>query len=493
MQSTRDPSLGTYLGTDANRFERRSGYEAAKTTDENSKHWRDADGLGPVSQVTPEVRRTLRNRCRHEVQNGCYASGIVRTLVGDTIGTGPRLQMLDEDASLNAEVEALWRIWEAASFWSLKARLLAGVNWINGEGYGLYRDSKRLARLGIPVTLDVRLIEPDQVAHPYGGYFANPETVGDDGIDVDDEGEPVSYRVLKSHPGDFRIGMPLNEADTVAAENVIHWFVPTRPGQLRGVTQMAPALPILNQLRRFTSATLTSAEVAALLSGVMKTTLGPDEAPIRGTRYYDTVDLVRGTLLGLPAGWDVQQFRPEQPIAGYAEFVDKKLEEIGRAINMPFGKVAGNHSRYNYSSARMDDGNYWSDRTVERNAFEAIVQRPLFYRWCDFARFVIPALSKYRGAWWKLKHCWHYDGRQSIDPVKDATGDELNLTNGSDTLAAIAARDGTTVEALLDQRQREMAMFRDRGLPLPPWLSGAPAPARVVNDQPMQGAPANAA
>ena len=36
---------------------------------------------------------------------------------------------------------------------------------------------------------------------------------------------------------------------------------PDRPGQLRGVTPLAPALPIFAQLRRFTSATLTAAEV----------------------------------------------------------------------------------------------------------------------------------------------------------------------------------------------------------------------------------------
>ena len=68
--------------------------------------------------------------------------------------------------------------------------------------------------------------------------------------------------------------------------------------------------------------------------------------------------------------------------------------------------------------------------------------------------------------------------------MKDATGDEMNLTNGTDTLAAIAARDGTTVETLLDQRQREMQMYMERGLPLPPWLSGTPAPSRVGDGQP---------
>jgi len=53
------------------------------------------------------VRRVLRNRARppnYEVANNSYAKGMggVLTLANDTIGTGPRLQMLTEDADANA-------------------------------------------------------------------------------------------------------------------------------------------------------------------------------------------------------------------------------------------------------------------------------------------------------------------------------------------------------------------------------------------------------
>jgi hypothetical protein len=56
----------------------------------------------------------------------------------------------------------------------------------------------------------------------------------------------------------------------------------------------------------------------------------------------------------------------------------------------------------------------------------------------------------------------------------------LNLTNGSDTLAAIAARDGTTEDALLDARAETKRKFEDRGLPLPAWLTGATATAKLA-------------
>ena len=60
------------------------------------------------------MRRILRNRARYEVANNSYAKGIVLTLANDTIGTGPRLQMLTPDASVNARVEEAFEAWSAA-------------------------------------------------------------------------------------------------------------------------------------------------------------------------------------------------------------------------------------------------------------------------------------------------------------------------------------------------------------------------------------------
>jgi capsid protein len=64
--------------------------------------------------VNPEVRRILRNRARYEVANNSYAKGIALTLANDTIGTGPRLQMLTDDAEANARIEDAFEQWSRA-------------------------------------------------------------------------------------------------------------------------------------------------------------------------------------------------------------------------------------------------------------------------------------------------------------------------------------------------------------------------------------------
>ncbi|MDP1799424.1 MAG: hypothetical protein Q8K78_18150, partial [Planctomycetaceae bacterium] len=45
----------------------RAKYDSALTTDNNRRHWANADGLSASAANGPEVRRILRNRARYEV------------------------------------------------------------------------------------------------------------------------------------------------------------------------------------------------------------------------------------------------------------------------------------------------------------------------------------------------------------------------------------------------------------------------------------------
>ncbi len=469
--------------------------DAARTTQENSKHWTRADSRGPISETSTGDRRTIRNRSRLEARNNPYYAGAIRTIVSDTVGTGPRLQMLTDDQKLNNAIMDLWRVWAIASDWALDCRVLVGVAEVVGECFGVFRDSKRLARLGLPITLSWKLLEPDQVAHPAGRLLTFGQ-YGDDGIETDEDGEVLLYKVLKAHPGDPFFARFMTLADDVRPENMIHWFEPNRPGQLRGNTPWESALPIFNQLRRFTSATLTAAEVASLLAGVMTNkNLPVDSDTYLGqladqAMWYDTVELIRGMLVTLPPGAEVQQFKPEQPTTNYEMFVQAKLKEIGRCRSMPYGKIAGDYSNHNYSSSKAEDAPYWADRDIQRQGLEAKAFDPFLYKWFEFAKFVIPALLKYDGEWWKLTHKWQYPARPTSDPTADATADELNLTNAADTLTAIAERDGVTLGELLDTRANEIAEFTRRGIPLPPWLAGASAPTRNEKGRPTAQQPA---
>jgi len=92
----------------------RARYDAAVTTEENRRHWANADGLSANAANSPEVRRLLRNRSRYEAANNSYARGIILTLANDVIGTGPRLQLLTDNADANRHVEKAFAQWAKA-------------------------------------------------------------------------------------------------------------------------------------------------------------------------------------------------------------------------------------------------------------------------------------------------------------------------------------------------------------------------------------------
>ncbi len=50
----------------------RARYDAAVTTDDNRRHWANADGLSAHAANSAEVRRILRNRARYEAANNSY-------------------------------------------------------------------------------------------------------------------------------------------------------------------------------------------------------------------------------------------------------------------------------------------------------------------------------------------------------------------------------------------------------------------------------------
>jgi hypothetical protein len=246
----------------------RARYDAALTTDENRRHWANADALSADASNSPEVRRTLRNRARYEVANNSYAKGIILTLANDSIGTGPRLQMLTTDVDVNRVLEREFGKWAQAINLAEKLRTMRVARATDGEAFALLTSNEKL---GTPVTLDLRLVEAEQVTTP-NLQFGKPGAV--DGMEFDSFGNPALFHILRYHPGDTVFEAT---CDALPASAVIHYFRCDRPGQHRGVPDITPALPLFAQLRRFTLAVIAAAETAADFAGILYT-----DAPANG-------------------------------------------------------------------------------------------------------------------------------------------------------------------------------------------------------------------
>jgi lambda family phage portal protein len=434
----------------------RAKYDAAATNDDNRRHWANADALSANAANSPEVRRVLRNRARYETANNSYARGIVLTLANDVVGTGPRLQLLTADAEANHRLEQQFMLWAKAIRLADKLRTMRSARATDGEAFAILTLNPSLPT---SVQLDLRLIEADQVCTP---DMTSQAANSVDGIVLDEAGNPVEYHVLKQHPGDLGFGV-LREFDRLPASIVVHWFRADRPGQARGIPDIMPALPLFAQLRRFTLAVLAAAETAADFAGILYT-----DAPANGeadaAEPFEPIELEKRALLTMPGGWKMSQMEAEQPATTYGEFKREILNEIARCLNMPANVARADSSGYNYASGRLDHQTYFKSIRVEQSHLECVVLDRILAAWLDEAAFIPglipPGLPPFT-AW---DHQWFWDGREHVDPAKEASAQATRLANHTATLAEEYARRGLDWEEQLRQRAKEVALMRELGL-----------------------------
>ncbi|NBB84219.1 MAG: phage portal protein [Alphaproteobacteria bacterium] len=452
----------------------RAKYDAAQTTPENRKHWAGADYLSADAAASPEVRERLRSRSRYEAANNSYARGIVDTLASYVVGTGPRLQMLLDDDQANREVERQFTRWALETGLAEKLRVMRVAQAESGEAFGLITTNRRVS---LPVQLDLRVIEADQVTTPSPAAVLSPRAV--DGIEFDGDGNPVNYHVLRRHPGDATFLTAVGAYDTVPARLVLHLYRAIRPQQSRGVPDLTPALPLFAMLRRYTLAVIQAAEQAAVTGGVIYTD-APADGEAAQVDPLDQIEIERGEWWTMPAGWKPGQIKAEQPTTVYGEFHAKIINEIARALNIPFNVAAGNSSSYNYASGRLDHQAFYRSIRIDQQRLTQVVLDPLFRAWLQEAQLVegfLPQAARSIDATSITAHQWFFDGLEHVDPQKEAAAQAQRLASNTTTLAAEYARQGLDWEESLRQRARERQLMDELG------LTPEPAAAPATDDE----------
>lgn len=447
-------------------------YDAAQTTDENTRHWANADGLSAASANNAAVRTKLRNRSRYEYANNCFANGMIRTVAYHTIGTGPRMLVDTGNEAVDAKIESEWERWCREVRFADKLRTMRQAKCRDGEAFALFITNNALSG---PVKLDLRLVEAEQIAAPYKPVYDKNHV---EGIDFDQAGNPVRYHMLRNHPGDATLVGLSTDSDPVPADMMIHLFRADRPGQVRGIPEITPALPLYAVLRRYTLATLHAAEVAAIFAIVLKTT-GAVEAD--AVEAWQTMAVERNAMTTLPGGYDISQIKPEHPQQAYDAFQKSIIREIARCLSMPFGIAAGDASSYNYSSFRAD-GQLWTNEIeIERDYTAIACVDRVVEEWRKEATRVgiIPEVQS-------LNHQWYWDERESANPLQEAQA-ALDLRNGGLlTEADYFASQGGNWRRKMQQRAREANLRQSLGLPVSEPLPMQPQSNSVA--QPTQEA-----
>jgi len=435
----------------------RARFDAAESLDDR-RHWANADWFSMDGALTPVVRRTMRNRARYERNNNSYLAGICETLATDLVGTGPRLQLNTGDSEGDRTIERAFFDWSWNVNLAEKLRTMRQSKLIDGESFAMYFTNPRLDG----VQLDIRLVEAEMIATPVGLYIPDttPEGSVVDGLEFDDVGNVIAYKVLKYHPGsNWQVSN--FEYNRIPAEMVVHWFSRQRPAQHRGVSEVAPSIRLFAQLRRYTDAVIAAAETAADFAAFLHS--NSPAAEVDDVDAFAEMPIEKRTMVTLPEGWNVSQLKAEQPTSTYAMFKREIVNEIARCLQIPYNIAALDSSSYNYASGRMDHQIYTSNQRVLRDELERQMLDRTLRLWLDEAVLLgivprgLPPISEWQ---WS----WVWDGKEHVDPSKEASAAETRLRTHTTTLANEYAKQGKNWEAELRQRAAEVALMKELGL-----------------------------
>lgn len=435
----------------------RARYDAATITDENRRHFAVADGLSPDALANPEIRRRLRNWTRYEVRNNSYAKGIRDTIANDCVGTGPQLQMQTGVAEVDDAIEQDFADWAKEIRLAEKLRTMRAARADSGEVVGLMVTNPGLVS---DVKLDLRLAEAEQLIAPTV-EFDDPVTESD-GIRYDAWGNPTAYFILRIHPGSNLI-TDTDEGDWWPARSILHYYRPDRPGQRRGVPDFTPAVQLFAELRRYCAAVIAAAETAADWAAVLYSDAPPDpEGATTEVEALDTVELARRMATTLPQGWKLGQMEAEQPTTTYAEFVDKKLSEICRCLQVPFTIGALDSSKSNLSAAYLDHQTYAKAVGIDRDDLGVHLDRLLdawLTEWLLLQRGRINPAAELR----RFPHQWFWPSLGNhADPAKVATARATDLAAGMTTIPREYARQGLDWVAEQDSAAKALGVTVDQ-------------------------------
>jgi lambda family phage portal protein len=408
---------------------------------------------------------TLRERSRDLYMGAPLATGAIKTMRTNIVGSGLKLKaqidsqylgMEDEEAEAWEElVEREFSLWADSAhcdaqrmnnFYELQ-QLAFLSQLMSGDCFALL---PLLPRPGMPYDLRIQLIEADRICDP------SPKPPGKDisaGVEIGANGEVVAYWIAKKHPLSQEIGQ--NEwirVDAFGKEtgrpNVLHLMEAERPEQRRGVPILAPVIESLKQLSRYTEAELMAAVVSGLYTVFIKTTSPSTEPPLgevipEDQRVDDqdenTYELGNGAIIALGENESIEQANPGRPNSAFDPFVMAVCRQIGAALEIPYELLVKQFTA-SYSASRAALLEAWKMFKMRRSWLATDFCQPIYEEWLAeaVAKGRIPAPGFFNDPMIRKAYSgaeWNGPAQGQIDPLKEVQAAEKRVEGGFSTRA----------------------------------------------------------
>lgn len=446
-----------------------------------------------------EGLQTIRNRARDSSRNDWTGASANQkwstTLVG--IGITPRFKRIKSKTRKQA-ITDLWtdfvRMSDADCVLDFYGQeTLVVESWLDA-GEVFVRRRPRFDDEGLPVPLQVQLLEAEMVpifdSTRFGGLPAGH--VIKSGIEVNKRGRRVAYWVYKEHPGDTQLGLGTAPAETslvrVLASDMRHIYKPLRPGQMRGVSQLAPVLNRLRNIENYDDATLTRQQLANLVVAFISRELPPltgeeDINGITGTPNSELdadgagrplVGLQPGLVQTLDDGEKVEWSNPPEAGTTYSDYMRTQHMGTAAGAGIPYELFSGDIKEVSDRTLRVLVNEF--RRLAEQRQWQVII--PMFcvtvMEWFADAALLAGEITAdeyddVRRAEWS-PHGWAH-----IHPVQDPQGKLLEVEGGLRSRSSVIGQMGDDPDQVDEERAADKE--REDRLGLTPVAPDGSAPA----------------
>ena len=343
------PKMSKILGADGKPMS--LAYEASSSSSRLGS-W-GANDISPTGADATELER-LKNRSRDMERNTPWANRAFNADVANEIGTGIKPKPDTPDDDLNTELKELhkdWHIYADAdgvlNVYGLQA-LAARSRRESGEVF--IRIRQRRTSDGLPCPVQFQLIESDYCPASLNCAQPNGNKVKS-GIEFNGIGQRVAYWMYRQHPAD---GGNLADMVRIPAEQIIHHYIPLRPGQIRGRPVGVQAFVRAYTYDKYDDAELVRKESRAHFTGVIsRPEFDEDDYlydPMTGHPLDGDVpalNIQSGTFPSLLPGEDIKMFEGDKGGAGDVDFARRQLLGIAAAYGVPYEILTGDYSKIN--------------------------------------------------------------------------------------------------------------------------------------------------
>lgn len=482
--------------------------------DRLTKDWQPANysGDAAIGQAWPMLNPRMRDLGRNEPSIVAATGALVDHVIGTGIGCSSAVSFdapgaqSELDDEFNAESDTLWDRWFESEIDSEGRRTGCELQQLSMRDAVDAGDSLWLEvfdpRPGRIVPLCYQLLEGEQIddsverpQNDDGVPLANGNRVVR-GVELDARNRPIAYYLWDAHPYEaWMPGASANRSRRIPAERILHWFVPGRASQTRGISLWSAAMQPARDRDWLVGNVLTAAAIQAIFTVIHQT---EKAGPGIGAAPQNTdasgnplISLGRGMIhQNMPLEDKFTTIAPTQPSAQMGDFIKLIMQLQSMACRMSYLRLSRDYSATNYSSARAahedDDKTF---RPLQLNFGNRIVRpmhRAFIAQAAAFGRFqsLTARMFATQPSTWLLNELT-VPGRRQIDQLKETDAAKGRMGAGITTLKEeTASYSGKSWRANIRQRGLELKYAEQQGVTLDVGATPAqPATAQDLQDQ----------